>query len=104
MTFRVRGEANADLIAVLAWNIQQRRYAAAAGINAAWEAGQNAIESMPRLHALAPDAPPGRECRHYLTRRYGYRIVFEVTATEVVVLAFVHTRRRPGSWHSRLTP
>lgn len=104
MTFRVKPEAEADAIEAIAWQFRRQRYSAAAGPHAEWEAGQSAIEAMPRLYPPADDAPAGREIRNYLTRRYGYRIVYEVTPTETVVLAFVCARRRPAAWLGRLTP
>jgi hypothetical protein len=104
VTLRALPAANADVREALAWQVRRRRYTAAAGIWAEWLAGQTAIEAAPRQYPPADDAPAGREVRNYLTRRYGYRIVYEVTPTEIVVLAFVRTRRRPAAWLGRLAP
>jgi plasmid stabilization system protein ParE len=104
MSFQVRPAANADVQDALVWLIRRERYAAAAGVWVEWVAGQTAIEATPRLYPPADDAPAGREVRNYLTRRYGYRIVYEVTPADTVVLAFLHVRRRPAAWLRRLTP
>ena len=104
MSFQVRPAANADVRDALAWRVRRRQYGAAAGIWAEWVAGQTAVEAGPRLYPPAHDAPPGREVRNYLTRKYGYRIVYEVTPADIVVLAFVHVRRRSTAWLDRLSP
>jgi plasmid stabilization system protein ParE len=101
---KVRPSANEDVGEAVAWHVRHKRYSKASRLWAEWQAGLAAIELMPRLHPPAEDAPPGREIRNYLTRRYGYRIVFEITPTELVVLAFVNGHRQPRSWLDRLTP
>jgi plasmid stabilization system protein ParE len=39
--------------------------------------------------------------RYYILRRFPYTIHYEVAATEVIVLAVAHQRRRPGYWQGR---
>ena len=60
------------------------------------------IERFPQLYPLVEDELPGREFRNAILERLKYRIVYEVRTTEVVVVAVLHTDRRPNLWHSRL--
>lgn len=39
--------------------------------------------------------------RRYLLRRFPYSVVFRVEASRILIVAFVHGRRRPGYWRSR---
>ena len=101
MTFTVRPAANDDMREALAWLVRRKRYSAVTGLYDEFEAGLERIAATPRAHPPAEDGPPGGEFRNYLTRRYGYRMVFEVTPTEVIVLAVIRGARRPGFWNSR---
>jgi plasmid stabilization system protein ParE len=102
MTLRVHPEANADLTEALAWLIHKHRPNVAGRLWRLWHSGLDALEADPGRYALADDAPAGRDIRSYLLPRYGYRIVYQVTTTEVIVLAFARGRRRLGHWQSRL--
>mgnify|MGYP002780350974 FL=1 len=68
-----------------------------------WMAALRTIQSNPRLHPLADDAPIGEEVRNYLLRGLSYRVICLVEDSELMVLAFAHTKRRPGYWLARLT-
>ena len=104
MTLRIDRRADADLNKAIRWLAARGRGAAVGKLWVEWLDGLARIRSDPRLQPPADDAPAGREIRSYLTRKYGYRIVYEVMPTEVVVLALVHVRRRPTAWLGRLTP
>jgi plasmid stabilization system protein ParE len=39
--------------------------------------------------------------RQYLLRRFPYSIVYRFDATQVVIVAVAHAKRRPGYWRSR---
>ena len=39
--------------------------------------------------------------RRILVPRFPYQLVYRVTATELVVVAIAHLRRRPGYWKNR---
>lgn len=41
------------------------------------------------------------DVRYYILRRFPYTIHYEVTGSEVIVLAVAHQRRRPGYWQDR---
>ncbi len=68
-----------------------------------WEMGLTRIEEQPQLYPLADDAPVGREIRQHLIRGLAYRIVYVVGSGSLQVIAFAHTKRRPGYWLARLT-
>jgi plasmid stabilization system protein ParE len=102
MTLRVHPEANADVTEALAWLIRRHRPNVAGRLWRLWLSGLDAIEADPGRYAIADDAPTGRNVRNYLLPRYGYRILYEVMTTEVIVLAFARGRRRQGHWRARL--
>lgn len=39
--------------------------------------------------------------RYYVLRRFPYTIHYEVTGSDVTVLAVAHQRRKPGYWQDR---
>lgn len=46
--------------------------------------------------------PSSRDVRRYLLHRFPHRIIYELTADEVRVLAIAHGSRQPGYWSARL--
>lgn len=61
-----------------------------------------AIETAPYRNAIAADAPRGFDVRDKVLRRFRYRMIYQVAATGVRVLALAHLHRRPGYWKRRL--
>ncbi len=63
---------------------------------------RQAIAHMP--HAWPPllGFDHGPTVRRKSVEGFPYGIVYCVTATEIVILAYAHERRRPGYWESRL--
>jgi len=59
------------------------------------------IEQHPESGSPVPDVARGW-LRRMLVQRFPYQIVYEVRATEIVVVAVAHSKRRPGYWKSRL--
>ncbi len=59
---------------------------------------------FPRSHARVSRAPAGREVREGMTDGFPYRVAYEVTATEVVILSVIHAHRRTRPWRRRLAP
>lgn len=41
------------------------------------------------------------DVRYYILRRFPYTVHYEVTGSNVIVLAGAHQRRRPGYWEDR---
>ena len=61
-----------------------------------------AVESNPLRFAQVQPRSETREFRQARLRRFPYLIVYEVKASNVlVVLAIAHASRRPGYWQSR---
>ncbi len=44
-------------------------------------------------------ADPGR--RVYVLRRFPFLVIARVKATELLIVAIAHQRRKPGYWHER---
>jgi plasmid stabilization system protein ParE len=42
-----------------------------------------------------------RAYRHYPVRRFPYRIIYQIRADQLLVVAIAHHRRRPGYWSKR---
>ncbi|TKB67812.1 MAG: type II toxin-antitoxin system RelE/ParE family toxin [Nitrospira sp.] len=51
-----------------------------------------------------PEAAPmvKKEIRRRLLKRFPFGVLYAVTADEVVIVAVMHLRRRPGYWEDRL--
>ena len=49
-----------------------------------------------------PGAAGKRGAKRLLLRRFPYAVIVRERGTEVVVIAFAHTSRRPGYWRGRL--
>jgi hypothetical protein len=60
------------------------------------------IRRLPQLYQSVVRPPAGREVRIGVTRRFEAVIVYEVTATHVVVLSVSHKRNRRQPWRGRL--
>ena len=52
--------------------------------------------------AAVPGAAGKRGAKRLLLRRFPYAVIVRERGTEVVVIAFAHTSRRPGYWRGRL--
>ncbi|MBI2394699.1 MAG: type II toxin-antitoxin system RelE/ParE family toxin [Deltaproteobacteria bacterium] len=61
------------------------------------------LRSDPAISTPDRNAPPDARVRRRGLRRFPYLIVFVETATDYVVVAIMHRRRRPGYWASRIT-
>ena len=64
--------------------------------------GFEKISGTPRLYSRTEDGPLAIETREYYITRFEYRLIYVVLENELVVLALVHARKRPGSWVKRL--
>lgn len=60
--------------------------------------------TQPRLYGRVRRAPAGREVREGMLPGFMFRVAYEVTATEVVILSVVHARRRLAPWRHRMRP
>jgi microsomal dipeptidase-like Zn-dependent dipeptidase len=60
------------------------------------------LDDFPRINARIEEAPPDRELREGLMRKYPYRVAYEIIGDEIVVLSVTHTRRGHAGWEGRL--
>ncbi|HJZ94413.1 MAG TPA: hypothetical protein VKE40_26350 [Gemmataceae bacterium] len=58
--------------------------------------------ARPRLYAQVDPPVRAREVRQTLVRRFPFKVIYEVTATEVIIVAVTHVRRRDRRWRRRL--
>jgi plasmid stabilization system protein ParE len=98
LRFRTAKPASAELRAAVQWYEEQRP-----GLGAEFLA---AIASTLESIGTYPDAgaPTGDDpaIRRAPVSRFPYDIIYRHRAKEVVVLAFAHTKRRPGFWKNRV--
>lgn len=47
-------------------------------------------------------APFSKNTRRCLTKRFPYRIIYQIQADTVRIIAVAHLSRRPGYWESRI--
>ena len=95
-TVRVVADAEAEFEAAARW------YDEHAGLRTEFvEAIDEAIfaiaERPQRFPLWRPDSPY-RKC---VVRRFPYLVLYRLRADYVEVMAFAHTRKRPGYWKSR---
>jgi hypothetical protein len=57
---------------------------------------------MPVPLLSMPDEAGIRGVKRLPLRRFPYAVVVRAEASELVVIAFAHTSRRPGYWRDRL--
>ncbi|AWM41142.1 Plasmid stabilization system protein [Gemmata obscuriglobus] len=101
MSAVVSPAAQADTMAIALWYDQQPgRYGTA--FNEAVRSAIRAISDAPRQFPPAEDAPTGREFREYFIERFQRRVIYQVRGEDVLVVAVIHSSRRPGAWHRNL--
>jgi plasmid stabilization system protein ParE len=64
------------------------------------------VEELERAVAAierAPETWPPYDhgTRRFLLQRFPYSVVYQVTRTQLIVVAIVHAHRRPGYWKGR---
>ena len=64
--------------------------------DAADEALQDISDHPQLFHLIAPNY------RQKLLQRFPFAFIYRIDADEIVVVAFMHLRRRPGYWKERL--
>ncbi|MBY0512327.1 MAG: type II toxin-antitoxin system RelE/ParE family toxin [Gemmataceae bacterium] len=84
------------------YDLKPSRYGAA--FEGEVEAALEKIAAMPRLYSPVEDGVPGREYREYFIERFGQRVIYEVKADSVVVVAVIHASSREGAWHRNIAP
>ncbi len=61
---------------------------------------ERAIERiLEHPRAWHPLSPRARRCR---TRRFPYGVIYQIRENEILIVAIMHLRRRPGYWKDRI--
>jgi toxin ParE1/3/4 len=63
--------------------------------------GLETIETSPHAFTRLGSPRSAREVRRFVLQRFPFKIIYEVRANEVLVLAVAHARRRPYYWRRR---
>lgn len=91
-----------DELAAAARRLERARPRWGGRLLSEYHAALENVERFPQLYPLVEDEVPDREFRNAIFERLKYRVVYEVRSDEVVVVAVLHTDRRPNLWHFRL--
>ena len=91
----VRPEAEADLLAVLAW-YEEKRKGLGYDFILQVDAGIKFIERNPEAH---PADYMGT--RSHLVKRFPYRIIYFVEKERVIILGILHSKRGPQTAEKR---
>ncbi|WP_439630741.1 type II toxin-antitoxin system RelE/ParE family toxin [Gemmata sp.] len=62
-----------------------------------------AIGANPQMYPRTEDGPDEPETREFFIARFEHRVVYAIWKGEAVIVAVIHARTRPRSWHGRLT-
>ena len=101
MKFRILSEAEQDALEAATWyEIQQpglgTRFHEALG-NRMDDIAENPLR-FARLETVRTSV----NVRRAQLARFPYRVIFKLAPSEIVIIAVVHAKRRPGYWMSRL--
>ncbi len=89
--------ASEELEAAIRW-YEQRRQGLGAEFYDAIVAALELIGAHPEIGTSRPDPIPTRQL---LLQRFPYKVVYRVRQQNLYIVAFAHTRRRPGYWRNR---
>ena len=101
MTSRLHPLFESDVMEAEGWLIE-RSARWATDFDEAVKAGLHAIVLDPRFFPRTEDGPARIETRECYIKRFEYRLIYALQMDELIVLALIHARRRPGSWTIRL--
>lgn len=94
---RIDSEAENELTAACEWYEQQCAGLGDELLQAIHETIAR-VADYPGSGALYPQMPEELGVRRVLVRRFPYTVVYLDLSDEIRILAFAHTRRRPGYW------
>ena len=97
---RVDSEAEEELSAAAAW-YEQKRPGLSADFLASIHEAIAQVQHLPESGSRFPNVPDHLGVRRVLVQRFPYSIVYMDLEDEIRVLAFAHSRRRPGYWRGR---
>ena len=94
---RIDSEAETELTAACEWYEQQCAGLGAELLQAIHETVAR-VADYPGSGALHPHVPEELGVRRVLVKRFPYAVVYLDLPNEIRILAFAHTRRKPGYW------
>lgn len=100
MTVVVDEEAEGELLAAAEWYERER-------VGLGWELlveASRVLGSIGEAPATWPVVDPSSSVRRFVFARFPYIAYFVIRSDDVLVLAFGHTKRRPGYWQHRRGP
>ena len=89
--------AREELAAAIIWYEEQRL-----GLGADF---YDAVTQATALVAAQPDIgtfDPDTDTRRVPVKRFPYQVVYYTSDEEIVIVAIVHSKRRPGYWKNRV--
>ncbi len=90
-------EASVEFTEAVRWYEERRP-----GLGAEFfDAVSATLETMAAGPDLGATLIEGRPERRILVPQFPYQIVYHLTASELLIIAVAHLRRRPGYWKSR---
>ena len=97
---RTEDEADRELEEAVRW-YEARRSGLGAELLAAVDITLEQIVHFPATGSPVPKVPAELPVRRRAVEKFPYYVVYLETTSAIRVLAFAHTRRRPGYWLTR---
>jgi len=97
---RVLQEAEKELLAATLWYEDRQEGLGTAFSNQVFETIAR-VGKEPLRYAVYEGKKLDRELRRAMVDRFPYVLIFEIRKSEVLIVAIVHTSRRPGFWQDR---
>ena len=100
---RTEEEADRELEEAVRW-YEAKRSGLGAELLASVDVTLEQVVRFPGTGTPVPRVPAGLPVRRRPVEKFPYHVVYLETADAIRVLAFAHTRRRPGYWLTRTAP
>jgi len=100
VTPRILQEAEAELLEAIHWYDDREE---GLGVDFFQQTLKTirAIGKEPRRFPVYEGITLQRKLRRALVDRFPYVVIFEIRESEILIVAIVHTSRRPGFWQTR---
>ena len=100
---RVAAAAEEELRAAVGW-YESRRSGLGRRFLSEVERVLNLVRQQPGLGGPVPRVRTQHEVRRIPLRRFPYFVIYRKRDTEIQIIAFAHTSRKPGYWRHRARP
>ena len=97
---RILQEAEAELLAATHW-YEDRQEGLGTDFYQQVLKTMRVVGNEPQRFSVYEGAKLRRKLRRALVERFPYTVIFEIRESEILIVAIVHTSRRPGFWQSR---